>query len=109
MLRTAKGLGVRPYLATVPPMNPAGSRGRLGYAAVPPLNDQIRLLASSEGVTLVDVYLAFNGNLTLLGNDGLHPNAAGYELIARTFFTALRTTLEVSGPAAAPIVVPLVW
>src|SRR5262249_7407907 len=110
MLRNAKSVGVRPYLATVPPMNPAGSRGRLGYATVPLLNDQIRLLATSEAVTLVDVNLAFGGNLTLLANDGLHPNTAGYELIARTFFTSLRATLELpGGPAAAPLRVPHVW
>jgi lysophospholipase L1-like esterase len=109
MLRTARSVGVRPYLATVPPMNPAGSRGRLGYATVPPLNDQIRVLAASESVTLVDINLAFGGNLTLLSADGLHPNAAGYELIARTFFTSLRSTLEISGPATAPLRVPHVW
>jgi lysophospholipase L1-like esterase len=110
MLRYAKAASVRPYLATVPPMNPAGPRGRLGYAAVPPLNDQIRTLATSEAVTLVDVNLAFGGNLTLLSADGLHPNAAGYELIARTFFTSLRSTLELpGGPATVPFFVPHAW
>jgi len=110
MLRYAKSASVRPYLATVPPMNPAGPRGRLGYAAVPPLNDQIRTLATSEAVTLVDVNLAFGGNLTLLSADGLHPNAAGYELIARTFFTSLRSTLELpGGPATVPFLVPHAW
>ena len=109
MLRNAKNVGVRPYLATVPPMNPAGSRGRLGYAAVPPLNDQIRVLAASEAVTLVDVFVAFNNNMSLLAADGLHPNAAGYDVIAQTFYTALRSTLEVSGSTAFPVVRPLVW
>jgi len=101
MIQFAKGVNVRPYLATVPPMNPLGSRGRLGYNTVPQLNTQIRSLAQSEGVTLVDINVAFNGNFSLLSADGLHPNEAGYELIAQTFFTAIRTTLETAAPAGS--------
>lgn len=102
MISTARGRGMRPYLATVPPMNPNGFRGRQGYATVPTLNAQIVALAQSEGVTLVDVHAAFNGNLTLISSDGLHPNAAGFDLIGQTFYTALRNTLEVAPPAVAP-------
>ncbi len=101
MLRYAKALSVRPYLATIPPMNPSRSactpvcRGN-GFALVDGLNDQIRTLASVEGVTLVDVNQAFNGNLALIGPDGLHPNASGYAKIADTFFKAITQTLEVA-------------
>ena len=102
MIQAAKARAVRPYLATVPPMNPAGSRGRLGYATVPALNDQIKGLATSEGVTLVDIHSAFNGNFAYLSSDGLHPNASGFELIAQTFFNTLRGTLEVTPPNAEP-------
>lgn len=102
MITTARARGVRPYLATVPPMNPNGFRGRQGYATVPTLNAQIAGLAQSEAVTLVDVHAAFNGNLTLISTDGLHPNAAGFELIGQTFYNALRNTLEVAPPALAP-------
>lgn len=107
MITTAKSRGVRPYLATVPPMNPAGPRGRLGYATVPLLNARIKALAELEAVTLVDINLAFNGNFAYLAADGLHPNASGFELIGQTFFTALRDSLEVSPPALAPLPSPV--
>jgi len=103
MVRAAKSRGVRPYLATIPPINPQGFRGST-YSSnlVAPLNDGIRALAVGEGVTLVDVNQAFNGNLGLLGIDGLHPNATGYATIAETFFAAIKSTLEASSSAIEP-------
>lgn len=62
---------------------------------------QIRELAALEGAPLVHVDQAFNWNLALLSNDGLHPTAAGYALVADTFFRARQATLETSPPAAA--------
>jgi len=100
MIRNAKGIGVRPYLATIPPTNPTACdpvcRGRDPWSLVSGFNDGIRSLAMSEGVPLVDVYQAFGGNLALIGPDGLHPAADGYAKIAETFFTAIRQTLEIS-------------
>jgi lysophospholipase L1-like esterase len=94
MIDNAKGRGMRAYLATVPPMVPGGSRA-LGWSLVPTLNDQIRALAASESVTLVDVYADFGSSFQqYIGFDGLHPNAAGYARIANLFFTTLRSTLE---------------
>ncbi|HEX7140338.1 MAG TPA: GDSL-type esterase/lipase family protein, partial [Vicinamibacterales bacterium] len=55
MVSTAKSQGLRVFLATVPPMVPGGSRA-CGNRLVVPLNDRIRALATSQGVTLVDVY-----------------------------------------------------
>jgi len=97
MLHTAKSRGVRPYLATIPPKNADGSRGA-GASYVPGFNDMIRTLAMSEGVPLVDVYPALNPALnTDIGNDGLHPTAAGYAKIANLFLSAIADTLEVQG------------
>jgi lysophospholipase L1-like esterase len=94
MLHDAKGRGIRPYLATIPPMNPAGFRA-VAWSQVPGFNDLIRGLAASEGVTLVDVYQALNADInTYIGFDGLHPNASGYAKIADLFATAIRQTLE---------------
>jgi lysophospholipase L1-like esterase len=95
MLRDAKGRGVRPYLATIPPQVPGGSRSFLSWPLVPPFNDQVRALAASEGVTLADVYanLVTNTNL-YINNDGEHLTEAGYAKVADVFFTALRSTLE---------------
>jgi lysophospholipase L1-like esterase len=99
MISNAKGLGIRPYLATIPPMNPATCvpvcRG-LAWSLVSGFNDNVRMLAKTEGVDLVDVYLGFGGNLALIGPDGLHPAAEGYAKIADLFFTAIKQTLEAS-------------
>ncbi len=95
IVRSARQAGLRPFLATIPPMNPGCSSARCaGASLVPGFNDRVRSIAASEGVTLVDVYQAFNNDLTLLGADGLHPNAAGYQRIADTFLEKLIETLE---------------
>lgn len=95
MVRDAKASGVRPLLAALPPMNPAGTRGQLyGWELVPGFNERIANLASLEQVPLVDVNKAFAGNLGLLGFDGVHPTADGYKVIADTFFTAIKSNLE---------------
>jgi lysophospholipase L1-like esterase len=101
MVRDAKTRFIRPYLATIPPINPAGSRGRFwGADLVPRFNDSIRSVAAFEGVTLVDVYQGFGGNFALLGSDGLHPTAEGYAKIADLFFTAIKQTLETPLPSS---------
>ena len=114
MIRDAKGKGIRPYLATIPPMNPSACvpvcRG-LPWSLVSGFNDSVRTLATTEGVTLVDVYQGFNGNLALVGPDGLHPSSEGYAKIADLFFASITQTLETSSassvvtrhrPTAAP-------
>jgi len=99
LVTDAKSVGMKPMLATIPPMNPSGRCGG-GASLVTSLNDRIRQVAAVENVPLVDVYAAFNGNLTLLGADGLHPNAGGYTTIAGAFFDAIKSTFEnTSAPA----------
>ena len=94
MIQTARGRGVQVFLGTLLPEIPGGSRtGALPL--IVPVNDQIRALAASQGATLVDLYQAFIGmERTLIGEDGLHPNPAGYQKIAQTFFDAIRMRLE---------------
>jgi lysophospholipase L1-like esterase len=105
MLRAAKARGVRPYLATIPPQNPNGFRGFFGAGLVPSFNDQVRSLAASESVPLVDVYQALNADInTFIGPDGLHPTVAGYAKMADVFFMSVMQTLEV--PAAATVQAP---
>lgn len=94
MVQTARGRGIQVFLGTLLPEIAGGSKtGAL--ALIVPTNDQIRALAASQGVPLVDLYQAFNGmERMLIGEDGLHPNAAGYQKIAETFFNAIRGRLE---------------
>jgi lysophospholipase L1-like esterase len=103
MIDDAKSRGMRPILGTLPPANPNGccpmNRG-LAWSLVPGFNDRLRDLASSEGIPLADVYQAFNGDVTtLIGPDGLHPTAAGYDRIASTFAAAIRGAFETTALA----------
>lgn len=94
MIQTARGRGAQVFLATLLPEIPGGRRTG-AIALIVPANDQIRALAASQGVALVDLYQAFNGmERVLIGDDGLHPNPAGYEKIADVFFDAVRSRLE---------------
>jgi lysophospholipase L1-like esterase len=94
MIGDAKSRGVRPYLATIPPQVQGGRRAR-AWQLIPAFNDQLRALAASEGVTLVDVYQGLIGDTNQYINaDGEHLTEAGYARIADIFFTALRATLE---------------
>jgi len=96
MVQAAKGSGTKVIVATIPPMVPPGLFDRAkGYAIVPTFDDQIRAIATSEGVPLADVYQAFGSDAsTLIGHDGLHPNPAGYQRLADTFFAAIKSSLE---------------
>jgi len=58
------------------------------------LNEGIRSLSARQQVTFVDVHRAFGGDLSLIGPDGLHPTAAGYQRIADTVFQALKSAFE---------------
>ena len=95
MIDYAKGVShVRPYLATLPPMNPAGTPSRTaGASFVNDFNVHLAALAASEGITLVDVNA--NISLSLLAPDGLHLRQAGYDKIAQVFLSSLEATAEV--------------
>jgi lysophospholipase L1-like esterase len=96
MIDAGKANGMRVIVATVPPMVPPGAFSRAkGAAVVPTFNDQVRALATSEGVPLADVYQTFGSDApTLIGFDGLHPNPDGYKRVADTFFAAIKSSLE---------------
>ena len=94
MIQTARGRAAIVMLGTLLPEVFGGQRAGAAPLIVP-ANDQIRSLAASQGVTLVDLYQVFHGmEGTLIGADGLHPTEAGYQTIAQTFFDAIRNRLE---------------
>jgi lysophospholipase L1-like esterase len=108
MVRDAKSRRVQVLLATLPPQNPDGCCPRRGVGAplVVPYNDSLKLIAAGESVPIVDVYQAFNGDVTtLIDFDGLHPTAAGYQRIADTFFDIIKARLEV--PATTTVTTTL--
>jgi len=96
MVREARGRGLPVFLATLLPQRPPGIRA-LAPASIPPTNAGIRDVAAKEGAVLVDLFAAFDGQTsTLIGNDGLHPNEAGYQKMAEVFFDAIRARLELT-------------
>jgi lysophospholipase L1-like esterase len=99
MIREARGRGVHVLLATVPPQRTGGARDDVAQL-VPALNREVRALASREGVPLVDVFAAMDGQPHLIGSDELHMTEQGYEFMAGVFLEAIKTTLEVGSPAA---------
>ena len=101
MIHQVRGAGAQVFLATFLPERAGACRaGRAGV--IVSANNEIRSLAVSENVPLVDLYVAFGGDAspTLIGFDGLHPTVAGYELIAQTFFDSIRKNLEVASTAS---------
>ncbi len=75
-----------PIIATTPPMIYGHSifNGKAIH-----INEMIRALAKEEGIKCIDLYKAFGDGEGYFVRDGLHPNAAGAELIAKRFAGAL--------------------
>ena len=113
MIDDATSHGIRVFLATIPPEQPNPDpipfAREHAEAAVLAMNSQIRGLAASERVSLVDIYSAFPSPdtndlyaLGLLSRDGLHPLEGGYELIAHTFLDEIVHDLELPPVTATP-------
>jgi lysophospholipase L1-like esterase len=90
MVRMARAEGTLPFLATIIPVNPAlAPQGRNDWVDV--TNVQLKAMAAAEGAFVVDLNQAFKNqpSLPALFTDHVHPNAAGYDLIAQGFFEAI--------------------
>jgi lysophospholipase L1-like esterase len=91
MCVVARGRGVKVYIATLPPLDPA--KGRSAQApSVVTLNNLIRAMAPQESATLVDLNTVVP--LSLIGSDGIHPKAEAYPIIADEWMKAIQATLE---------------
>ena len=88
------------FLSTLTPVLDFSRGCFLTNSDIRAANDELRALAIRDGVTLVDSWAAFQGHeSTYIGGDGLHPSVAGQEVLAQTFFEAIRAILEL--PAAS--------
>jgi lysophospholipase L1-like esterase len=105
MVGSARAARSLPFLATIPPANPAVANGADRNEWVARMNDFIRPMARQEGAVLVDVHAAFTkaGNLTDLFADHVHPNDRGYEIIAGEFFKAITEPVAPASGVALPI------
>jgi lysophospholipase L1-like esterase len=90
IVRSVKAEGSLPFLATIIPTNPTLTpQSRNDW--VDGINTQLKAMAAAEGAFLVDLNQAFKNqpSLPALFDDHVHPNAAGYEVIAQGFFEAI--------------------
>jgi lysophospholipase L1-like esterase len=93
-IRDAQRRNVKVFISTLLPQKSGGSRAH-AVDLIEPVNSRIRALAAAEGVTLVDSWQVFKGQeQTLIGQDGLHPTPEGYQLLAQTFFDAIKAKLD---------------
>ena len=79
-----------PVLATIIPVNPnLAPAGRNAW--YDEMNVRIKALAQEQGITLADLNADFKaaGNLPALFADDVHPNDAGYQVLAQGWFRAI--------------------
>jgi lysophospholipase L1-like esterase len=90
LVQRVKAEGTLPFIATITPANPAINDGRNTWIVA--INTGIKAMAAQEGAFLVDLYQAFQnqgGDLSRFFADQVHPNAAGYDVMANGFFEAI--------------------
>ncbi|MFN8061174.1 MAG: SGNH/GDSL hydrolase family protein [Vicinamibacterales bacterium] len=95
MLRDGRATGTRVLLATMFSTRPGSINGGDSAPLIADYNSRLRELATQRGAVIVDLESAFGRDYSLLGPDGLHPNSAGYERMAVTFFNVIQRTFEV--------------
>ncbi len=106
MVEEVKGRQSIPVLATLPPVNPAVNAGRNVWNDQ--MNELIKGLASSEGAILADLNAAFKakGSLpSLFSGDpnGVHPNDAGYDVMADGFLKAITGARSSASSRSLPL------
>jgi len=86
IIRSAKANGTKPVIATLTPVFDQWAWRKPSEII---LNGRIRQLASEEGIACADLEAAFGWNPDYILPDGMHPNSAGHQIIANTFYSAL--------------------
>ena len=99
---TARQNNVTVLVATMPQTyevtRPDGEHRDNAASLIVPYNAEITRLATGRlNVHLVDLYRAFGTNRSLMGGDGLHPTAQGYELMATKFLQNIEEVFPVRG------------
>ncbi len=95
MMREAQRRGVFVMLATLPPQRPGPGSKTTSPDILTRYNAGLRTIAekkAAEGAQLVDVNALLP--LSLIGQDGLHPSAAGYDRLAEIFLDAIEAKYE---------------
>ena len=90
VVQRVKAESTLPFIATLTPANPAINDDRNNWIVA--INTGIKAMAAQEGAFPVDLYQAFQnqgGDLSRFFVDQVHPNAAGYDVMANAFFEAI--------------------
>jgi lysophospholipase L1-like esterase len=96
MVNQARGRGSNPILGTIPPANPAyvdlNAAARNEWIVA--MNELLRQMANEENVPIAEIHADFMAEPSLenLFTDHVHPNAEGYQLMARSWWNALTGT-----------------
>jgi lysophospholipase L1-like esterase len=97
MVKTAKTSRADVILASLPPQRTGGDFKGLSDSLVTRYNTELRRLAQSQQTPFIDLYQAFLPEIAaLIGRDGVHPTAAGYQRMAELVFAAIRAAYETS-------------
>jgi lysophospholipase L1-like esterase len=91
MVKFARARGISVFVATLPPQRPGGPKASSEHL-VGRFNNELKRMAPEEGATVIDINAGFN--LSLIGEDGLHPTEAGYARFAEIVFDAMRVKFE---------------
>lgn len=86
------------FVSTLTPPGPVAPNAfrdrRIALEAIVQANNRIRQHVSAEGAILVDTYPLFVGHeMEYVDTDGLHLRPAGYQVLADSFFAAIRATI----------------
>ena len=93
-------------VGTIPPVNPAyadrDAEARNDW--VRRMNDLVRAMAQQERAPIAEVHGNFlkQSSLPPLFSDFLHPNDAGYQVVAQSFFDAITKPLSASASGRSP-------
>jgi lysophospholipase L1-like esterase len=104
MTRAIVNSGAVALVGTIPPMREGGPKA-VCPSCIEPYNARVVALTSAKGARNVDIYTLLKADMPrLIGADGLHPTAAGYDVMARAYFDALVSWFETqTAPAAEGI------
>jgi lysophospholipase L1-like esterase len=106
MVLQARDAGAFPVVGTIPPVNPSyvdrDAEARNDW--VKRMNDLVRAMAKQERAAIAEVHGDFlkQPSLPSLFDDFLHPNDAGFRLIASSFFAAITGPISASTSRRAP-------
>jgi len=97
LIGEARNQGSVVVLGSLLPPRPSPLRETLAEL-VPVYNERLRDVALVHDATYVDLYTSFAANMSLIGDDDLHPTKEGYVKMAELFADALMK-FETIGPA----------